>query len=133
MYNGATATMLGGDVYKLESFDVSAFDMFGGAMDVLDVHGNSAIDIYGGSLDTLGAADAAVVNLYAYEVIYYPTGGYYGRGWVEGAYVETDLYFSFDLIHTDTFSHVNVVPEPSTIVLIGIGALILRRRKYPQS
>jgi hypothetical protein len=127
IYNDATADMFGGDVYKLETFDITAFDMFTGVMDILDVHDNSSINIHGGSLGTLGAADDSSVNLYAYDVIYHPTGGYYDRGWVEGKYLDNDLYFSYDLIHIDSFSHLNVVPEPATLLLLGFGAFLVRK------
>jgi hypothetical protein len=127
MYNDSTADMFGGDVYKLETFDVTVFDMLGGVMDILDVHDDSTINIYGGILDTIGAADNSLVSLYAYDVTYHPTGGYYDRGWVEGKYLADDLTFTFDLIHMDSFSHINVVPEPSTILLLGFGTLLLKK------
>ena len=128
MYNDATADMFGGDVFKLETFNVTGFDMFTGVMDILDVHDNSTINIHGGSLGTLGAADDSSVNLYAYDVTYHPTGGYYDRGWVEGKYLADDLSFTFDLIHMDSLSHINVVPEPATLLLVCLGCMLVRRR-----
>ena len=129
MYNDATADMFGGDVYKLETFDITGFDIFTGVMDILDVHDNSTINIHGGSLGTLGAADDSSVNLYAYDVTYHPTGGHYDRGWVEGRYLNNDLYFNFDLVHMGSFSHINVVPEPATLLLFALGGLMLRKHK----
>jgi hypothetical protein len=129
MYNDATADMFGGDVFKLETFDITGFDMFTGVMDILDVHDNSTINIHGGILGTLGAADDSSVNLYAYDVIYHPTGGYYGRGWLEGKYLDNDLHFSYDLIHMDSISHINVVPEPTTILLLGLGAFLVGKKR----
>lgn len=129
MYDDATATMLGGDVYKVETFGQSAFDMLGGHMDLLYVHDNTTIDIYAGSLGALGVVDDGSVQLYAYDVIYYPTGGGYDRGWVEGKYLLNDLAFSFDLDDLSTFSHISVVPEPTTLLLMGLGGLLLRKRR----
>jgi len=129
MYNGATADMFGGGVYKMETFDISSFDMFDGAMDILNVHGSSIISIHGGTLGALGAEDNSLVNLYAYDVIYHPTGGHYDRGWLEGTYIAGNLYFVYDLIHTDSFSHVNVIPEPATFLLFGVGGMLLRKQR----
>jgi len=112
MYNDATATMFGGDVYKLETYDYSTFDVIDGIMGLLYVHENSTVNIHGCDLYALGATGVALVNLYAYDVIYHPTGGHFDRGWIEGKYVVDDIPFSFDLNHLDTFSHINVIPEP---------------------
>ena len=126
MYNDATATMIGGDVYKLEIYDLTAFDMLGGEMDLLYVHDDTTINIYSGTLSALGATENASVDLYAYDVIHHPTGGHFDRGWLEGNYLLNDLYFTFDLNHLDTFSHINVVPEPTTVFLLALGGLLSR-------
>lgn len=129
MYNDATADMFRGDVFKLETFDVTGFDMLDGVMDLLYAHHSSIIDIHGGSLGGLGATENAIINLYAYDVIHHPTGGHFDRGWVEGKYVESDVYFSFDLDDVGSFSHINVVPEPATLLLFALGGLMLRKHK----
>jgi len=128
MYIDATADMFGGEVYKLETFGTTSFDMRGGQMDKLYVHGNSIASIYDGSLDTLGAIDNSSVYLYAYDIIHHPTGGHFDRGWLEGKYYSNDSYFSFDLNHTGTIDHVNIVPEPATLLLFSLGGFLLRKR-----
>lgn len=129
MSNDATATMIGGDVYKLETYDVSAFDMLAGEMNLLYVHDDTTINIYSGTLSALGATENASVDLYAYDVIHHPTGGHFDRGWLEGNYLLNDLYFTFDLNHLDTFSRINVVPEPTTVFLLALGALFVRKKR----
>jgi len=146
MSNGATATMFGGDVFKLETSNTSSFDMRGGEMNLLytnddsliDIYGgntnvigafdDSIISIYGGSLTGLGAVNNSLINIYAYDLVHHPTGGSNYNGWVEGKYFANDLYFSFSLIQEDSFSHINVVPEPCSVLLLGVGSLILRKR-----
>ena len=147
MYNDATADMFGGDVFKLETFNISSFDMYGGEMDLLTTHDDSIISIYDGEimgrLDTfddsiinvfsgslvgLGAVNNSLINIYAYDVVHHPTGGSNYNGWVEGKYLANDLYFSFSLLQQDSFSHINVVPEPCSVLLLGIGSLILKKR-----
>jgi hypothetical protein len=133
IYNDVTLDVLGGDIYKLEAFDMSLTDWHAGEMDRLYVHDESAVNIFGGILYTLEATQDSSVNIYAYDVAYDPSGGGYGNGWLEGRYWSDDSSFGFSLFSQDSYSHVNVVPEPSTFVLIAVGAIILRRPKYPQS
>ena len=133
IYNDTTLDILGGDIYKLETFDISLTDWHAGEMDRLYVHDESAVNIFGGILYTLEATHDSSVNIFAYDVAYDPSGGGYGNGWLEGRYWSDDSSFGFSLFSQDTYSHVNVVPEPSMIVLIAIGGLIIRRRKFPQS
>lgn len=129
IYNDVTVDIWGGDIYKLETYDVTVTDWYDGEMDLLYVHDDTFINIYGGSLGALGATENAWVELYAYDVIHHPTGGHFDRGWVEGKYLLNDLYFTFDLNHLDTFSHVNVVPEPLSFFLLALGGLLMRKTR----
>ncbi len=129
MYNDASADMLGGEVYKLETFNTTAFDIYSGQMDVLSVHDSSIVNIYGGTVEQLMGYDNSFVNLYAYDIVYDATGGYAGRGRLEGKYIISDSFFSIDLNPTDTIGHINIIPEPMTFSFLGIGCLFLRKRR----
>ena len=128
MYNDSRVTMFGGDVFKLEAFDVTLVDILSGELTDLRLHDNSIGDLYGGVLDRLGIVENGLLNLYAYDVTYYETGGHYDRGWIEGRYLGSDLYFSFDFVEPDTFSHITVIPEPGTFLLVCLGCMLVRRR-----
>lgn len=128
IYNDVTVDMFDGDVYKLETFDITTFDMLDGELTDLRVHDNSISNLYGGNLNRLGITENGSLDLYAYDVIHHPTGGYYDRGWVEGNFLAKDLYFSFDFVEPDTFSHINVVPEPATLLLLSLGVLLIRKK-----
>jgi hypothetical protein len=128
MYNDATATMFGGDVYKLEAFDASTFDMLGGVMDLLGISNNSIAFIRGGNLDALGAGDNSIANLYAYDVVHHTTGGHFDCGWVEGKYYLDGTSFNFDLWGQNTYQHINIVPEPATLFFLALGILGIRRQ-----
>jgi hypothetical protein len=127
MSNDATADMWGGDVGQLATLDTSRFNMFAGTMNWLLVRYDSIVNIYGGSLGVLAYTEEnGLVNLYAYDVVYHSTGGYADRGWIEGKYLRNDQHFAFDLAVLDT-SHINVVPEPTTLFLLGLGGLLTRK------
>lgn len=127
MYNDTTASMLGGDIYKMETFDVTSFDMAAGELDRLYVHDSSLANIRGGTLYTLEATNNSLVYIYAYDVTYDPTGGGYGKGWLEGKYIIDNSTFGFSLLTQDTYSHITVIPEPSAILLFGLGCLFIRK------
>ena len=127
MYSDATATMYGGDVYKVETYEGSAFDFLGGEMDLLYVHDNSKLAIRGGDLFGLGATQDAEIKLYAYDVVHHPTGGHFDRGWLEGWYNTDDAYFRYELNHTGTIDHITIIPEPTALIFILTGGCLARR------
>lgn len=110
IYNDATLDILSGEVYKLETFDITVTNRDAGEMDRLYTHDDSTANIFGGTLYTLEATENSLVYIYAYDVTYDPTGGGYGNGWLEGTYYSDDSRFGFSLFSQDTYSHINVIP-----------------------
>jgi hypothetical protein len=147
IYNTVTLDILGGDIFRLDTYDTTITNWYDGQMDTLKTHDDSIVNIYGGSLDILREAENSVVslyggslgrfasdqngflNLYAYDVIHHTTGGYWNGGWVEGRYLNDNSYFDFDIPDDDTFLHINVIPEPTTLLLFGLGGLLLRKKR----
>jgi hypothetical protein len=128
MLNDSTADMWGGDVFQLGALDTSRFSMFAGMMDILMVRYDSIVNIYGGTLSFLHVYpdENGLVNLYAYDVVYHPTGN--GGGWMEGNYIGNDQHFSFNIGEPET-SHINIVPEPTTILLLCLGSILFRKKR----
>ena len=126
MYNDCTLDIMGGEICRLATYDTTVTNWYDGSIDTLWARENSVVNIYGGQLagEGLFASGSSMINLYAYDVIldedtYMLTGYYYYN----------DEYFTMDVQGPDVFSHVKVVPEPITIMLLTIGGLLLRRKK----
>lgn len=129
MTNNATADMWGGDVYRVATLNSSNFNMYGGTMDYFLIRDNSIVNIYGGDLSRLMMYDEnGLVNLYAKDVVYHTTGGYWNNVWVEGLYLN-DVHFDFDIPSIEVSSHINIIPEPSTILFLAFGNILLRKKR----
>jgi len=126
MYNDCTLDILGGEIFRLAAYDTTFTDWFAGQMGTLWAEGGSIVNIYGGDLGDLWATDNSSVILYAYDVTHTTKGGYWDDGQVYGKYYLDDSPFSFDL-YRDAYSHITIIPEPATILLFGLGGLMLRK------
>jgi hypothetical protein len=129
MYNNCTLDILGGDIYRLAAYGTTITNWYDGTMDTLWVHENSTVNIYYGQLNYLAAIDNSVINLSAYDIIHTTTGGAYGFGQVTGKYYLNDNPFSFNLMNSITYNHISIVPEPTTLMLLALGGLILKKSK----
>jgi len=154
VYNSATVDMTGGDILSLDLLNSSTADISGGSITQglyvwnnstvnmtdgtigwnLDASDSSTINLYGGEItDWLYATDDSVVNIYGYGFNYDSDAGGWNGGQLTGFWLD-DTPFTIDLldnIEVDStyYDHVNLVPEPCSLILIGFGGLLLRRRK----
>jgi hypothetical protein len=101
-------------------------NMTGGTVEDLHAGGSGIINLFGGLVsDSLNAWDSAVVNVYGYDLFKTTTGGIYGYGQVYGFWLD-DTAFTIDFSTPQTYSHINLIPEPCTLCLFGLGALLAR-------
>jgi hypothetical protein len=135
MYNDCTLNIFGGTISRVAAYDTTFTNWYGGQMYELWAKENSIVNIYGGQLSSPNGnpgfawfADQSIVNLYAYNVTYTSTGGVYGGGLVTGRYYFDNSSFIFDLYASETYSHVNIVPEPATFLLLALSGMFLRKK-----
>ena len=127
MLENATADMIGGLIDKITIYQSCLLNMYDGEIGILWTEDISTANIYGGDLTELWATGGSV-NLYAYDVTHTTTGGLWDDGQVIGTYYSDSTDFIFDL-RDDAYSHISIIPEPATFLLLGLGGLLLRKRK----
>lgn len=128
--NDAVLDFLSGTALGLRVIDTATANIYGGTI-TYDLYTsiNSVTNIYLVDLEILSSAHNSIVNLYAYDVDFYSTGGINNDGYVTGTFYQDNVSFEIDFVNPGTVSHVNVVPEPATLLLLGLGGLFLRKRK----
>ena len=145
MYNETSLEVFGGTISQLLCQDISTAtiydnnymdllrpndsstaNVYGGTINYIFALGYSITNIYGGFFDEIAAEDFSSVNLYVESYDWDPTGGARYGGLITGVWLESNESFNIDLVSEGTINHLNFVPEPATILLFGMGGLILR-------
>jgi len=95
----------------------------------LKVYYDCLVDIKGGRLqinsyDEIGFDELPTINIYGYDFNYVPT---WGGGTLTG-YLQDDNPFTINGLRQGHFEHFNLIPEPTTFLLLGLGGLLLRKR-----
>ena len=124
-----TGNIYGGEMDWLWTWHDAEVNIYGGEIDWLWTDDESVVNIYGGSLNVLASFPDSTVYLYAYDTAYHPDGGLDNGPWIEGKYLGDDSAFSFNFNGDDCVPQLVVVPEPITLVFLGLGCLVLRKRK----
>lgn len=144
----STVNVSGGEVYGLDAWNYSTINFYDGATAVsFGASGFGTVNMTGGTTDYLGAIDSGTVNLYGglvtvslgvgesatanifgYDLVKISSGGTYGYGQVYGYWLD-DTPFTINLNGSETYSHIVLIPEPLSLLMLGTGALFLRRRR----
>jgi len=122
---------------EVEVHNSSTMSMFGGNVGLIEAWNYSTVNLYGGIiseyLKAYGTEDL-VISIYGYGFEYDTLAGDYGGGQLSGFWLD-DTPFSIDLFGDpgspggapiDTYSHIVLIPEPATILLLGLGAIYIR-------
>jgi len=109
--------------------DLSTVNMIDGITEYLRAGNCGIINLYGGVVsEYLNAWDSSTVNIYGHSFNYNPAGGSWNGGQLTGFYLD-DAPFTIDVYDMQTYSHVNLIPEPASLVLLAIGCLLIKRKK----
>ncbi len=128
-YHYGTVNASGNGNYTyLSAHDFGIANMTGGIVDRISVGDFGTVNLFSGNvLDRLWANDSGVINIYGHDLFKTDSGGTYGYGQVYG-YLTDDTYISVDLSNLDAYSHINLIPEPSSLLLLGLDAVMVRRK-----
>ena len=119
-----SGTAQGEEVY---AENAATINITGGTIDDLTTRNSGVINIYAGDISNVWAQDNTAVNVLGCNLVKSLTGGAYGYGFVQGIY-NNQSSFDIDFRGSDTYSHVNLIPEPITMLLLSIGGILIRRR-----
>jgi len=146
--DSSVANISGGFVYGLDAWDhatVNFFDsanlfaprvrgfgtinMTEGVVDHLGAIDSATVNLWGGVIsDRLIASDSSIINIFGYSLVKTSSGGQYGYGQVYGFWFDS-APFIIDLSGSDTYSRINLIPEPSSLIMLMFGSLLLKRRR----
>jgi hypothetical protein len=123
----ATLNMSGGYVdWAVDVSDCGTMNMTGGGIGHLHVYDTAVVNLHGGRissgiLETGPVHFNGTINIYGYSLVKESSGN---GGRVYGFYFDGSP-FSINL-EEELYSQVNLIPEPTTILLFGLGGLFVK-------
>jgi hypothetical protein len=128
VFNNATVTLSqNASIYSAVAYS-GVINMNGGTITCLAaVGGSPVVNLRGGAItDYLGADSFASINVFGYNLTKTDSGGTFGYGQVSGFW-QDGVAFAINFGGTEVYSHIDLIPEPATLLLFSIGALLLRK------
>jgi hypothetical protein len=129
-HGNATINVYDGTIGNGIAFeDYVVVNIKGGTIGSVGASNYSIVNLSGGFLsDSLYLDHMSIANIYGHNLAKTNYGGLYNVGQVSGVW-ETGTSFTIDLSGSETYSHINLIPEPMTFLLIGFGVFLARKRK----
>jgi len=131
-YNNVTVRMYDGGVNQFSMYDNSNLSMYGpGSVDSLNLYENATAFLYGGWIMSelyIDPASTGVVKLYA-EFDRFEPYGPNGKGHLYGNWISDESPFSVYLSSDGAYSKVQFIPEPASLLLLGLGAIAISRKR----
>ncbi len=127
-YEYSVVDISSGNVKYLYTYDNSEAEISGGSMLEVGTRGSSQVDIIGGSIvNNLISWENSQITVFG-SGFNFPLGEITASdGTLTGTLMNGDAINARFYIYND--SSIMLVPEPATLLLLGLGGLLLRKRK----
>jgi hypothetical protein len=102
-------------------------NVMGGDMKAIAGWGG-VVNLYGGTITDNIHDVGGWVNVFGYDLEKSSTGGKYGFGYVSGFWNDGTA-FKINLYGFRTHEHINLIPEPGSLILFALGVLLIRRKQ----
>lgn len=132
LHDTSSAFLVSGGIIgnKLWAHDYSTFDMSNGNINALYAYEYSTVNISGGSATYLQTFDFSVVTFYGLDFL--ASGGLnfdgnyiLGTGTLSGKWIDGTPW-SIYIQNSGSTSTIMAIPEPATILLLGLGAAMIK-------
>lgn len=126
-YDSSIANIYGGEIAgSIETHNLSTLNIQGGSvsLDFLAVGGSSTLNVYSGNFFVGNSpmfSESSTVTIYGY--------GFNYDGFELTGFLLDDSPFTMREVSLADYEHMNLIPEPCSLILLSLGTLILRARR----
>lgn len=126
-YDSSIANIYAGEITgSIETHNLSTVNIHGGSvsLDFLAVEGSSTLNVFGGDFlvgNSPMFSESSTVNIYGYGFDY--------DGFELTGFLSDSSPFTMREVSQSDYEHITLIPEPSSLILLALGTLVLRRRK----
>jgi hypothetical protein len=122
---------LSGGIGSLIVFDYSQLLFSGGHVNRLDIGERATAILSGGQIHQITSgysyADPLHIKIICQTAVYDPTTKYLNGTWKDGT--DFSILFKDRDGYSSVIDNVTIIPEPATMLLLGLGGILLRRRQ----